>query len=137
MDRNLEEILDEFCGSNKMYRDIVDEVVEDSQDYDGDDREKLIARLEDITNSGLRSGIVSSLIYYDDTEKFFNTYYDEIYDVVADMYDDGLNPLEILRKSNGADDVAIMMCDQYSKNNIVWMVYAFVCSDLLDVLKNE
>ena len=136
MDKNLEEILDEFCGSNKMYRDIVDEIVEDSQNYDGDDKEKLIGVLEDIGRSGLTSGIIGSLIYFDDTERFFNTYYDEIYDVVAEMYDNGLEPLEILKRYP-VDDVAIMMCDQYSKNYIVFIVYENVCYNLLSILENE
>lgn len=137
MDRNLEEILDEFCGSNKMYRDIVDEVEYKSQDYDGDDKEKFIRVLEDINYSGLASGIVGSLIYYDDTTKFFETYYDEISDELYNMENAGLEPMKLLKSEYSMDDVSIMMCDQYSKNYIVWMVYAFVCGDLLDVLKNE
>ena len=136
MDKELEEILDEFCGSNKMYRDIVDEVVEDSQEYDGeDDREKLVSRLDEITTHGCASGTVSSLIYYDDTTNFFNTYYDEIYDYLTEMDGEGLEPMQALK--NSMDDVSIMMCDRYSKNFIVWMVYEEVCYRLLNTLENE
>lgn len=136
MDRNLEEILDEFCGSNKMYRDIVDEVVEYSQNYDGDDKEKLIGVLEDIGRSGLASGIIGSLIYYDDTERFFDTYYDEISDVLSDIENSGLNPMELL-KSSVEDDIAIMMCTGISKNYISWITYEYVCDELLNILYNE
>lgn len=136
MDRNLEEILDEFCGNNKMYRDIVDEVVEYSQEYDGDDKEKLIGVLEDIGRSGLASGIIGSLIYYDDTTKFFDTYYDEISDVLSDIEDNGLDPMEWLKSSVG-DNIAIIMCTEISKNYICWMTYEYVCDELLNILYNE
>lgn len=138
MDKELEEILDEFCGSNKMYRWIVDDVVDSAIDYDYDsEKENVVARLEDITYSGLASGIVDTLIYYDDTTKFFETYYDEISDELYNMENAGLEPMKLLKSENSMDNVSIMMCDQLSKNYIVWMVYAFVCGDLLDVLKNE
>lgn len=135
MDKELEEILDEFCGSNKMYRWIVDDVVDSAIDYEGTDEEKVVARLETITEHGCASGTVSSLIYYDDTTDFFNNFYDEIYNFLADMEANGLDPIKLINNEVDAED--ILMCTDYSKNIIAWRVYEYVCDELLNILYNE
>ena len=46
--------------------------------YDPQSDEYTISFFEDLLNHGCISGMVSSLIYYSDTEKFFDKYYEEI-----------------------------------------------------------
>lgn len=134
MDRNLEERLDEFCGSNKMYRWIVDDVVDSAIDYEGTDEEKVVARLEEIMHSGCQSGTVLSLVWYNQTTAFFDDFYDEIYDYIEQMEANGFDVIEAIKRGNQADVVNIIMCDQWSKNNIAWLVYEQVCYDLLNEL---
>ena len=104
-------IMNEFFG----------EIVADSESYNGATLlEKINGRLRDLSN-GLVTGVVSSLIYYTDTVKFFEDYYDDIWDVVETLVDDGLDPIDAL-KQNCSESEIIMGSDSV-KNWVVWMVY--------------
>lgn len=43
--------------------------------------EEVLTTIEDILNHGCQSGIVPALIYYKDTEAFFDRHVDEIFDL--------------------------------------------------------
>jgi hypothetical protein len=117
----LDAIIKEFEDVSPLYKRVVSEIVEDSEDYEGTKLEKIQKRLGDVTYGGLGNGNVTSLIYYKDTLAFYNEYEDDIFDFVEDLCSGGLEPLESLKATCGEAEV-IMQSDRV-KNQIVWMVY--------------
>ena len=126
-------VVDEVSGTNDMYKWVIDDVFDSGIDgYNGDTMdEKLKAKLEDIGEHGCVSGMVSSMIYYTDTVKFFDDFNDEIYDLIDDNFG-GDEMLEIMKSRVDATDI-IMGADT-SKNYLAWMAYEYVCSTLLDAI---
>lgn len=95
-------------SDNKLTIAVIDDILE----YNETD-EDILNYLKDVINYGCVSGIVSSLIYYTDTEKFFDDFSNEI--------------LELL-------DVKKEKCEsyesQFSKNNLSWFAYEEICRQL-------
>lgn len=75
----------ELRNQNELYKRVIDEILEDCENYSGTKKEKIIARCNDILNAGCVSGIVSSMIYYSDTTKFYDNFYDEIYELIEEL----------------------------------------------------
>lgn len=75
--------------------------------------EEIINYLKDVVNYGCISGIVSSLIYYSDTEKFFNEYSNEILELL-DVKKEECEPYE----------------GEFNKNNLSWFAYEEICRQL-------
>lgn len=115
-------------SNNSMYKWVIDDVMDSIIDYDGDSMdEKLRSRLNEITEHGCQSGTVMSLIYYTDTVKFFDDFYDEIYDMVDNTFGPD-SVLDSLEQRCGKMDI-IMGADTV-KNYLAWMAYEEVCYEL-------
>lgn len=129
-DVKVNEILSELKDNSPLYERVISEIEEDSENYDGENKyDRISKRLEDISH-GLSSGIVSSLIYYSDTSKFFEEYYDDIYDMLDDWEESGLQFLDTL-KNNHSETEVIMNTDSV-KNDVVWAVYEYIALILDD-----
>lgn len=129
-DVKVNEILSELKDNSPLYERVISEIEEDSENYDGENKyDRISKRLEDISH-GLSSGIVSSLIYYSDTSKFFEEYYDDIYDMLDDWEESGLQFIDTL-KNNHSETEVIMNTDSV-KNDVVWAVYEYIASILDD-----
>ena len=70
----------------------------------------------DLMEYGCSSGIVSSLIYYTDTHKFYDTHYDEIEELRTD-FDITIDP------------------DQDLKNQLAWMAFEYNAHYLGNILE--
>ena len=115
----------------------LEEIIDDSESYDGDKLAQIKGRLGDISY-GLVNGTVGSLIYYDDTNKFFEEYYDDIWEVVQEWSEQGVEPLEALKRN--CDEVEIIMGTDNFKCWVVWMVYeeiAYLFGEALDEINSE
>ena len=129
-DQQLNDIIEKMKETNPLFERVISEIVEDSEDYNGDTKaERILARLSDISH-GLSSGIVSSLIYYADTSKFFDEYYDDIYDMLDEWEEDGFQYIDTLKRNHSETEV-IMNTDSV-KNDVVWAVYEYIASNLED-----
>ena len=53
-------------------------------------KEYIVNFFSDLAHWGCVSGMVSSLVWYSDTHRFFDTYYDEIMGIVEDLADQGI-----------------------------------------------
>ena len=93
---------------------VVAEILLD-QLVDTNDDTEILAYIRDIVNHGCVSGIVTALITYSDTEKYFDKYADEIFDLMNEKRDEGwdLNNIE------------------FSKNNLTWWSFEVVASEIL------
>jgi len=114
--------MNNLMKTNKLYKRVISEVILDSREYAGSKRERILARLNDISN-GLSSGIVTSMIYYTDTIKFYNKYNNEIAEMLY-SYDVNLNDLE------GWDRTDMLALDTNNQNILAWWVYEVVCGEL-------
>ena len=105
---------------NRLYKRVINEIVEDSKDYSGNNlQERLQARLQDISY-GLSSGIVGSMIYYKDTTKFFNLYRKEIEKLWQEFsFETGMK-LSDLRDFDESDP---FIRDTSNKNLLAWWAY--------------
>lgn len=76
----------------------------------GESDEEISNYINNVLTYGCQSGCVSSLLYYSDTNKFFNNYSDEILSILDDLNDAGGIPFEI------------------DANNLAWLGYEHTMS---------
>lgn len=68
---------------NKLKNYVIDYILED---YQTDD--EIENFFSDLLNHGCQSGMISTLIYYDDTKQFFIKYIDEINELIEKLEDE-------------------------------------------------
>ena len=68
---------------NKLKNYVIDYILED---YQTDD--EIENFFSDLLNHGCQSGMISTLIYYDDTKQFFIKYIDEINELIERLEDE-------------------------------------------------
>ena len=87
--------------------------------------------LEDLAQNGCVSGMVSGLIYYNETGKFHDEFEDEIWDLADEMSKEmgNKNILEFIGGLNGAEDIGSM--DQL-KNLLAWFAFEETARKLAD-----
>ena len=113
----------------ELMKAVVDDILNQDKDYQQD-------YIKDVLEHGCQSGVVSSLIYYNDTADFYNKYSDDIYNLLyADMQDFGYQSIpEMIASLNGAKDVG---SDEQYKNLLAWYGYERTMQDIHDMLSVE
>ena len=92
------------------------EVVEIILDQvDGLENEEILSAVEEIVTYGCQSGIVSALITYSDTEKFFDNHANEIFELIEDMRQEG---------------IINMNSFELSKNNLAWFAFETIAQEI-------
>lgn len=116
-----------------LYRRVINEIMRDAKDYDGDFIKRLTARLDDI-GQGLSTGVVGSLIYYKDTCAFFKRYEDEIGELLAEtIRDTGQQPAELFGDRWDAEDP---LCrEPQNQTLLAWFAYEAIASQLRDLIE--
>ena len=94
-----------------LKHEVVEILVDELSDIEDDE---ILSYMRDIIDYGCVSGTVKSLITYKDTEKFFNKYADEIFDLMNEKRDDGwdLNNIE------------------FNKNNLAWFAFETIAQEI-------
>lgn len=82
------------------------------------DNEELEIHIKDIMQYGCISGIVSSQIYYKDTQKFFDNHQEEIFDLYNDL------------KSEYGD-----FLKEVNSNNLSWLAYEEITRNIASDLE--
>ena len=110
----------------ELMKAVVDDILNQDKDYQQD-------YITDVLKHGCQSGVVSSLIYYNDTADFYNKYSDDIYNLLdADTQDFGYQSIpEMIASLNGAKDVG---SDEQYKNLLAWYGYERTMQDIHDTL---
>ena len=113
----------------ELMKAVVDDILNQDKDYQQD-------YIKDVLEHGCQSGVVSSLIYYNDTADFYNKYSDDIYNLLyADMQELGYKTIpEMVASLNGAKDVG---SDEQYKNLLAWYGYERTMQDIHDMLSVE
>ena len=81
----------------------------------GLDNNEILSTVEEIVTYGCQSGIVSALITYSDTEKFFDRHSNEIFELIEDAKQEGI----IDRNSF-----------ELSKNNLAWFAFETIAQEI-------
>lgn len=113
--------------TNRLYKRVINEIVADSDNYSGKNLQKrILARLEDI-NHGLQTGIVSSMVWYSDTVRFFNRYKNEIAELWKEFQECTEMTLYDLR---GFDKEDPFIREDFNKNLLAWFAYEEIAHQL-------
>ena len=91
------------------------EEVRDEIEYYVEEGYTLKDFIEDLSEHGCISGMVTSLIYYDDTVKFYDKHQIEIDNMLTELCNDtGCSPAELFgNKWDDSDPLAISCCMLY------------------------
>lgn len=101
------------------------------EDYEEQKKDGYESYLDDVTTHGCQSGVVTGLIYYDDTLKFYNEYQREIYHLLQETMDGcGVsNPKDLFGKNwDETDPFAQQTANQ---NLLCWFAYEEAAHRLL------
>ncbi len=78
--------------------------------------------LDDLCKHGCQSGMIGSLVYYDDTRKFFDRNVDEINEYLSELTDTtGFNLYDLLVEKGDKYDPLVR--NDINKNLVVWLVF--------------
>lgn len=111
----VEEYLEELKNGNDLNDCVLDYYID--RKYSNPD--ELIRELEDLQRYGCVSGMITDLIYYDDTNKFYDNYKDDINELLSDLLDgSGLSIQEFFGKNFDNDDPLILNFS--NKNLLAW-----------------
>lgn len=113
------ELHDHFFNYNHDFSSAIgfyiDELAEKSERYDS---------IDDVISDfsqGCASGIVSGLIYYSDTERFFDENKPGIVELLLELQDDTGEPWITLFRDFDKEDI---FCDDpYNKNKLAWFLF--------------
>ena len=101
---------------NTMEGTLKHEVVEIIMDeVEGIEDDEILSTVEEMITYGCQSGIVSALITYSDTEKFFDNHANEIFELIEDMRQEG-----IINMNNF----------ELSKNNLAWFAFETIAQEI-------
>lgn len=134
----IKEYLEELKDGNKLKDYVIDYYIDDYDNYSDD--ESFIKGFEDLQRYGCVSGMIHSLIYYDDTNKFYDDYKDEINELLSEqMAGTGLSINELFGKNFDKEDPLIL---EYSnKNLLAWFGFEetaySIYEKVLENLKNN
>ena len=119
------------CNGKKW---VINDLFEDfhsNYKYNGmtDEVKKLYGRCKKITYHGCISGTVSSMIYYDDTVKFYDNFIDDINDYLEEV------GYEWIDEAMKASD--FIKCEKTAKNQIAWAFYEEVIYEVSEWLEDK
>lgn len=129
--KQLKENINQLKGMSKLHKRVINDIISDSKDYDGNFIEKLRARCECV-NEGCANGMVSNLIYYKDTVPFFKKYIVEIGYLLNDLRENiGMTIYEL--KDFDREDIFCRTI--HNQNQLAWFGYEEVSMQLLEVIE--
>ena len=106
---------------NTMEGTLKHEVVEIIlSEVEGIEDDEILSTVEEMVTYGCQSGIVSALITYSDTEKFFDNHANEIFELIEDMRQEG-----IINMNNF----------ELSKNNLAWFAFETIAQEIYQELE--
>jgi len=87
-------------------------------------------QIADVVLEGCQSGIVSELIYYSDSEAFYEKFKEEIWQRLSDMADDMGEPsiLHLIVTFNGSKEVG---SELQLRNLLAWWACEEVCREVI------
>ena len=116
--KNLLNSMLESTMEGTLRHEVVEIILEQVDGLEKDN--EILSTVEEIVTYGCQSGIVSALITYSDTDKFFNNHVDEIFELVEDAKQEG-----IIDMNNFT----------LSKNNLAWFAFETIAQEIYQELE--
>ncbi len=112
-------MVEEYLEDLKNHSELNNYVVDYYIDRNYSDIDNLIKDMEDLQRYGCVSGMIQGLIYYDETNEFYDNYKDDINELLSDLLDgSGLSIQEFFEKNFDNDDPLILNFS--NKNLLAW-----------------
>ena len=106
---------------NTMEGTLKHEVVEIIlSEIEGIEDDEILSTVEEMVTYGCQSGIVSALITYSDTEKFFDNHANEIFELIEDAKQEGIIDMNNF---------------ELSKNNLAWFAFETIAQEIYQELE--
>ena len=101
-------------SESELKKAVLESLIDKAEDCESN--EEIISMVNNILTYGCASGIVLDMMFYRDTESFFNTHSEEIFDLLNESIAEGLTD---------ANNI------EFSKNNLAWWAYEVITSQIL------
>ena len=126
-------LLDQLAKESKLKKDVVTILKSKVRDYDNDYK----SLLKDILYNGLQSGIISQLVYYSDTLKWFKKHNADISKLLREsMFNYGTNnPADLFGRNWDQDDPFVS--ETPNKNLLAWFSFEETAREIADRLGYE
>ena len=125
----IKEYLEGLRNGNKLKDYVIDYYIKDYDSYSDD--ESFIKGMEDLQKYGCISGMISSLIYYDDTNKFYDKYKNEINELLGNLIEGtGLSIQELFGDKFDNEDPLVL--DYSNKNLLAWFGFEETANSLYE-----
>lgn len=122
----IKEYLENLRNGNKLKDYVLDYYIDEAQKLDNNE---LIKSMVDLQKYGCQSGMIGSLIYYNDTNKFYDTYQEEIIELLNDLiYETGCSMEELFGDKFDRDDPLFLEC--FNKNLMAWFGFETTASKI-------
>ena len=115
--KNLLNSMLENTMEGTLKHDVVEIIL---SEVEGIEDDEILSTVEEMVTYGCQSGIVSALITYSDTEKFFDNHANEIFELIEDMRQEG-----IINMNNF----------ELSKNNLAWFAFETIAQEIYQELE--
>ena len=96
-----------------LKHEVAEIIMDQVEELDNDN--EVLELVKEIVTYGCQSGIVSALITYSDTEKFFDNHANEIFELIEDMKQEGLMDMNNF---------------ELSKNNLSWLAFETIAQEI-------
>ena len=110
--KNLLNSMLESTMEGTLKHEVVEIILSESEGIEDDE---ILSTVEEIVTYGCQSGIVSALITYSDTEKFFDNHANEIFELIEDMRQEGIMDMNNF---------------ELSKNNLAWFAFETIAQEI-------
>lgn len=124
----VKEYLESLKDGNKLNDYVIDYCIDDIEDSDIDE---LLTNMEDLQRYGCISGMIPSLIYYDDTNKFYEEYKEEINEMLSNLIEGtGCSMSELFGDKFDNEDPLVL--DYSNKNLLAWFGFEETSNNLYE-----
>ena len=110
--KKINELLENLYGENELKDSVIDIILNHIDDY-----ENPITFLEEVLQYGCSSGIVSELIYYNETKCFFIKHMEEIFEIYNNV------------KDNLSPDFEV------NANNLSWLAFEYMVNEIYNEIE--
>lgn len=130
----IKEYLEDLKDGNKLKEYVLDYYIDDYDNYS--DEDSFMRGMEDLQKYGCVSGMIHSLIYYDDTNKFYDDYKEEINELLSNLIDGtGLSINELFGDKFDNEDPLIL---EYSnKNLLAWFGFEETAYSIYEAINEK
>lgn len=101
------ELLNDLYGESELKNNVIDIILDNIEFYENEK-----GFLEDVMNYGCASGIVSELVYFNDTKCFFIKHMKEIFDIYNELKDNLSSDFEV------------------NANNLSWLAFEYMVNEI-------